>query len=147
MDSINISFLAGFHIRLSTWFQGSSNLANDVVDPGYLVVSVDVHTHLPGIESLGSEWFTQGLRERKNYVQMITCYSIHSSPQIMTSLLHVHILGTLVFLVSCIGRDADRHTKRHRQTVGEEQGTKRTVWDGETQQLQTSSVFNTFSHH
>lgn len=30
-----------------TWLQSSSYPAYDVVDSGYLVVSVDVHTHLP----------------------------------------------------------------------------------------------------
>lgn len=33
-----------------TWLQSSSNPANDIVDPSHLVVSVDVHTHLPETE-------------------------------------------------------------------------------------------------
>lgn len=35
-----------------TWLQSPSNPANDIVDPSYLVVSVDVHTHLPETDRL-----------------------------------------------------------------------------------------------
>lgn len=38
-----------------TWLQSSSNPANNVVDPGNFVVSVDVHTHLPETVRL-REW-------------------------------------------------------------------------------------------
>ena len=33
-----------------TWLQSSSDPANDIVDPGYLVVCVNVHTYLPVID-------------------------------------------------------------------------------------------------
>lgn len=35
-----------------TWLQSASNPANDIVDPSHLVVSVDVHTHLPETDRL-----------------------------------------------------------------------------------------------
>lgn len=31
----------------NTRFESASDLANDVVDPCYLVISVDIHTHRP----------------------------------------------------------------------------------------------------
>lgn len=39
-------------LNCHTWLQSPSYPPNDVVDPGYLVVRVDVHTHLPDTDRL-----------------------------------------------------------------------------------------------
>ena len=36
-----------------TWFLSSSDPTNHVVDPGHLIVGVDVHAHFPVVDKIG----------------------------------------------------------------------------------------------
>lgn len=48
----------------STWLQSSSDLSDHIIDPGYLVVAVNVHAHLPVMQ--WDKWLTHSSKNTKN---------------------------------------------------------------------------------
>ena len=52
--SQSVSKKAGFGgLLCCTWFLSSSDPTNHIVDPGHLIIGVDVHAHFPVVDKIG----------------------------------------------------------------------------------------------